>query len=110
MEKLSKQMRWQRGTLVALRIIIGWHILYEGIFKLIHPEWSALGFLANAQWIFSGIADWIISSQGILNVVDTLNTWGLMTRIAAKVTAHRVGMMVNLALGRPPLHLASLAV
>jgi hypothetical protein len=36
--------------------------------------------------------------------------WGLMTRMAAKVTAHSVGMMVNLALGRPPLHLASLAV
>jgi thiosulfate dehydrogenase [quinone] large subunit len=78
MEKLSKQVKWQRGALVALRIIIGWHILYEGIFKLIHPEWSALGFLANAQWIFSGIADWIISSQGVLNVVDTLNTWGLI--------------------------------
>jgi Transposase DDE domain len=38
------------------------------------------------------------------------STWGLMTRMAAKVTAHSVGMMVNLALGRPPLHLASLAV
>jgi hypothetical protein len=38
------------------------------------------------------------------------STWGLMTRIAAKVTAPSVGMMVNLALGRPPLHLASLAV
>jgi thiosulfate dehydrogenase [quinone] large subunit len=34
--------------------------------------------LANAQWIFSGIADWIISSQGVLTVVDTLNTWGLI--------------------------------
>ena len=38
------------------------------------------------------------------------STWGLMTRMAAKLTAHSVGMMVNLALGRPPLHLASLAV
>ena len=38
------------------------------------------------------------------------STWGVMTRIAAKVTAHSVGMMVNLALGRPPLHLASLAL
>jgi Transposase DDE domain len=38
------------------------------------------------------------------------SSWGLLTRIAAKVTAHSVGMMVNLALGRPPLHLASLAL
>ena len=38
------------------------------------------------------------------------STWGLMTRIAAKVTAHSVGMMVNTLLGRPALHLAELAV
>jgi hypothetical protein len=36
--------------------------------------------------------------------------WGLMTRVAAKVTAHSVGMMVNLLLGRPTLQLADLAV
>jgi hypothetical protein len=36
--------------------------------------------------------------------------WGLMTRIAAKVTAHSVGMMVNSFLGRPALRLADLAV
>ena len=78
MENLSKQMKWQQATLVALRFAIGWHILYEGIHKLLHPEWSALAFLDNARWIFSGIADWIISNQGVLNTVDALNTWGLI--------------------------------
>jgi Transposase DDE domain len=38
------------------------------------------------------------------------STWGLITRTAAKVTAHSVGMMVNTLLGRPTLHLAELAV
>lgn len=38
------------------------------------------------------------------------STWGLLTRIAAKVTAHSVGMMVNSLLGRPMLRLADLAV
>jgi Transposase DDE domain len=38
------------------------------------------------------------------------STWGVMTRIAAKVTAHSVGMMVNTLLGRPALKLADLAV
>jgi Transposase DDE domain len=38
------------------------------------------------------------------------SSWGLMTRIAAKVTAHSVGMMVNAFLGRPVLKLADLAV
>jgi Transposase DDE domain len=35
---------------------------------------------------------------------------GLMTRMATKVTAHSVGMMVNTLLGRPVLRLADLAV
>ena len=38
------------------------------------------------------------------------STWGVMTRIAAKVTAHSVAMMVNTLLGRPALKLADLAV
>ncbi len=37
-------------------------------------------------------------------------TWGAMTRIAAKLTAHSVGMMVNQPLNRPLLHLAALAL
>jgi len=78
MQTLTKDLRWQRGVLVALRFIIGWHFLYEGLHKLIHPEWSAMGFLANAQWIFSGMAEWIISNPGVLQVVDALNTWGLI--------------------------------
>jgi hypothetical protein len=31
------------------------------------------------------------------------STWGLMTRIAAKITAHSVGMVLNSFLGRPVL-------
>ncbi len=38
------------------------------------------------------------------------SSWGLLTRIAAKVTAHSVGMMVNALWGRPVLQLAALAV
>src|SRR5207253_8744323 len=38
------------------------------------------------------------------------STWGLFARMAAKLTAHSVGMMVNQLLGRPLLRLADLAV
>ncbi|MCK5694270.1 MAG: DoxX subfamily [Bacteroidetes bacterium] len=78
MEIRSKELKWQQGTLVALRFLIGWHFLYEGLHKLIHPEWSSLGFLANSQWIFSGLSEWIISNSAVLNTVDALNTWGLI--------------------------------
>jgi hypothetical protein len=38
------------------------------------------------------------------------SAWGFMTRVAAKVTAHSVAMMVNRIWGRPALRLADLAV
>ena len=68
----------QQNTLLVLRLLIGWHILYEGIIKLINPEWSSLGFLSQSQWILTGFANWVISHEGVLKVVDILNTWGLI--------------------------------
>jgi len=78
MARNSNSAAWQSGLIIALRMLIGWHFLYEGISKLIHPAWSSLAFLAESKWILSGVADWIISNQGVLNTVDFLNTWGLM--------------------------------
>jgi thiosulfate dehydrogenase [quinone] large subunit len=69
--------KWQSGLLVALRFLIGWHLLFEGIYKLVNPQWSSLAFLAESKWIFAGIADWISSNQGVLKVVDFINVWGL---------------------------------
>lgn len=68
----------QRYVLVALRLLIGWHILYEGFSKLLIPNWSSISFLGESKWILSGFSKWIISSPGVLNAVDFLNTWGLI--------------------------------
>lgn len=68
----------QLFTLVALRFLIGWHLLYEGISKLINAGWSSAGFLGESKWILSGISHWIISNSSVLHVVDLLNTWGLI--------------------------------
>ncbi len=68
----------QITTLVILRLVIGWHILYEGIAKLLNPNWSSIGFLSESKWIFSDFANWIISNPGVLKTVDFLNTWGLI--------------------------------
>ena len=65
-------------VLVALRVLIGWHILYEGISKLLIPNWSSLAFLQESKWILSGFSGWIISHPGVLSIVDFLNTWGLI--------------------------------
>ena len=68
----------QLVTLVTLRFIIGWHILYEGISKLLTPNWTSANFLNESQWIMSGISHWIVSNSAVLNAVDFLNTWGLI--------------------------------
>lgn len=68
----------QQIALVALRILIGWHLLYEGLLKLMTPHWSSVGFLNESKWIFSGISKWIVLHSGILTVVDFLNIWGLI--------------------------------
>jgi thiosulfate dehydrogenase [quinone] large subunit len=68
----------QMTTLVILRFLIGWHILYEGFSKLLIPNWSSLSFLQESKWIMSGFANWIIDNANVLNAVDFLNTWGLI--------------------------------
>ena len=61
-----------------LRILIGWHFLYEGLIKLVSPGWSAGPYLLESTWIFSGIFKSVAGDHSILAVVDFLNTWGLI--------------------------------
>lgn len=66
----------QLTALVILRVLIGWHFLYEGISKLINPYWSSAGFLLESKWIFSGLFQSIVVSPTALTIVDFLNIWG----------------------------------
>ncbi len=65
-------------VLTVLRVIVGWHFLYEGIAKLVNPNWSAAAYLMESKWLFSGFFHWIIANPTILNIVDFLNIWGLI--------------------------------
>jgi uncharacterized membrane protein YphA (DoxX/SURF4 family) len=65
-------------TLTLARIIIGWYFLYEGIDKLMTPDWTAKYFLMDSRWIFSGFFQQIANHQGIMQLVDFLNIWGLI--------------------------------
>jgi thiosulfate dehydrogenase (quinone) large subunit len=68
----------QKNVLLTLRILIGWHILYEGVSKLLVPGWSSASFLSESKWILAGFSKWIVSNAGVLQAVDFLNTWGLI--------------------------------
>ena len=68
----------QITTLVALRILIGWHFLYEGIVKLLNPYWTSAGFLVESKWIFSPVFTWMVSHPAVLKLIDIANMWGLI--------------------------------
>ncbi len=74
----SQLNRLQQWGLVILRIIIGWHFLYEGIIKLIDPGWSAESYLLNSRSFLSGIFQEMASRPEVMEIIDFLNIWGLI--------------------------------
>ena len=72
-----KDNDFQFYGLVVLRVLIGWHFLYEGISKLINPYWSSAAYLLDSKWIFSGLAKTIVANPTLLSISDYVNMWGL---------------------------------
>ena len=70
--------KWQLWSLVILRVAIGWHFLYEGIVKLLNPNWSSLGYLMDSKGLFAGVFHSIAGNPALLNVMDFVNMWGLI--------------------------------
>ncbi len=68
----------QLWGLVILRVAIGWHLLYEGVVKLLNPNWSSVGYLMDSKGWFSGIFHSMAGNPDVLQVVDFLNIWGLI--------------------------------
>ncbi|HUS87250.1 MAG TPA: DoxX family membrane protein [Bacteroidales bacterium] len=68
----------QLTILVILRILIGWHFLYEGVSKLANPDWSSAGFLLDSRGLFSVFINSLASNPDLLKAVDFLNVWGLV--------------------------------
>ena len=58
-EQGSNLTRLQMTTIVVLRVLIGWHFLYEGVAKLTKPDWSAAGFLKQARGPLADLFHWM---------------------------------------------------
>ncbi|MBN8731487.1 MAG: DoxX family protein [Acidobacteria bacterium] len=94
-----------------VRIVIGWHFLYEGLVKLMYPGWTSAGYLKGSVGPFSSLFQWLGAQTSLMPVVDFLNIWGLiavglglmlgvLTRTAA---AGGVVMLLTYYLSYPPL-------
>jgi thiosulfate dehydrogenase [quinone] large subunit len=67
----------QMATIVVLRVLIGWHFLYEGLSKLTTPGWSASGYLLQSRGPFAPLFRWMATDPNVLSTVNLLNMWGL---------------------------------
>jgi uncharacterized membrane protein YphA (DoxX/SURF4 family) len=64
--------------ITGLRILVGWHFLYEGIAKLMTPGWSSKGYLIGSKWVFADIFHQMAALPEMMKVVDFMNIWGLI--------------------------------
>jgi len=83
----------QLTVLILLRMVMGWYCLYEGIAKLMNPDWSSAPYLLDSGGWFSGLFQSIPNHPNLLMVVDQLNIWGLIAIGAGLI----VGFMTRTA-------------
>lgn len=97
--------------LITLRVLIGWHFLYEGVSKIINPYWSSAAYLLDSKGPFSGLAKTIVSNPTLLGISDYVNMWGLaivgvslMLGLLCRYTALAgMGFIILYYLFAPPL-------
>lgn len=68
----------QITMLTLLRVAIGWHFLYEGLYKLLNHGWSATSFLQNSTGPFASVFKEWTKSASTMSTIDALNIWGLI--------------------------------
>jgi thiosulfate dehydrogenase [quinone] large subunit len=73
---IPKLTKLQGYTLVLLRILIGWHFLYEGVIKAYNPSWTSRGYLLSAS-ILKPFFNWL-AGDSLISAIDTLNIAGLI--------------------------------
>ena len=69
-----------RGPMIAitvLRVLVGWHFLYEGIAKISSPTWSAAGYLKQARGPFADLFMWRAGQPDLLATANLITMWGL---------------------------------
>jgi thiosulfate dehydrogenase (quinone) large subunit len=71
---------FNRNPMIAitlLRILVGWHFLYEGLTKLTSPSFSAAGYLKQAKGPLAGAFHSLAASPDLLANANVITMWGL---------------------------------
>lgn len=74
---LGKFSGAQKFILVSLRMIVGWHFLYEGYVKIVSEGWSSSGYLNASPGPFGEMFHAMASLSWMVSVIDIIMAWGL---------------------------------
>lgn len=111
----SNMTSTQLTLLVATRVLIGWHFLYEGLSKITNPNWSSYVYLLDSKGPLESFFIFLGSNPSLVGIIDFLNIYGL-TLIGIGLIAGlftRVSLISGMALlvfyylSHPPLALLS---
>ena len=108
----TRGVNLQQTLLVVLRTLIGWHFLYEGYTKLLHPAWSqsgaplpawsSAGYLKAATGPLAPLLHWMGSSPWIgsfdLAIAVALTLVGLSLMLGLFTQVGCSGAIVLLAI------------
>jgi len=64
-------------AITTLRVLVGWHFLYEGLTKLTAPSWTAAGYLKQAKGPLAESFRWLTTRPDLLANADVITMWGL---------------------------------
>jgi thiosulfate dehydrogenase [quinone] large subunit len=103
--------RSQMNSLVVLRLLVGWHFLYEGVVKLFNPYWTAKTFLLTSEGTLRPLFLWL-AEEPMISFVNAANTalllgvgaallLGTLTRVAAVAG---IVLLLMYYLAHPPFH------
>jgi len=67
--------RFQKLSILSLRLGLGFLFFYAGISKILEPGWTSAGYLKAAKTL-SPLYHFF-ASPGIINITNFLNEWGL---------------------------------
>jgi thiosulfate dehydrogenase [quinone] large subunit len=104
---------FSRSSMIAitvLRILVGWHFMYEGIAKMTSSSWSAAGYLRQSRGPAADIFKWLAANPNLLAYADQITMWGLtivglllilglFTRLSALAA---IGFLVMFYAANPP--------
>lgn len=70
----TSQLFW----LVALRVLIGWYFLYEGLIKALNPKWTSMGYLLDSKGWFAPLFKELTANSTVMMITDMINIYGLI--------------------------------